>query len=46
MISEEKNHDLEGLSNEIDNALKHYLENMFDVYIHKDKFQKISKIFY
>ncbi|CAD8098232.1 unnamed protein product [Paramecium sonneborni] len=42
VISEEKNHDLEGLSLDIDNALKHYLENMFDVCIHEDKFQKIN----
>lgn len=37
VLSEEKNHNLEGLSNDIDNALKHYLDNMFEVYIHEDK---------
>ncbi|CAD8181329.1 unnamed protein product [Paramecium octaurelia] len=42
VISEEKDHDLEGLSLDIDNALKHYLENMFDICIHNDKFQKIN----
>ncbi|CAD8068689.1 unnamed protein product [Paramecium primaurelia] len=42
VISEEKNHDLEGLSLDIDNALKHYLDNMFDVCIHEDKLQKIN----
>ncbi|CAD8166113.1 unnamed protein product [Paramecium octaurelia] len=42
VISEEKNHDLEGLSLDIDNALKHYLDNMFEICIHDDKLQKIS----
>lgn len=37
VISEEKNHDLEQFSREIDHALKHYLSNMFDVFVHDDK---------
>ncbi|KAM3129050.1 hypothetical protein pb186bvf_018828 [Paramecium bursaria] len=41
VISEEKNHDLEQFSREIDHALKHYLSNMFDVFVHDDKLPQI-----
>ncbi|CAD8084756.1 unnamed protein product [Paramecium primaurelia] len=44
LLFEKKDHDLEGLSLDIDNALKHYLQNMFDICIHNDKFDKINDV--
>ena len=42
VLTEEKNHDLEGFANEIDSAVRHYLGNMFDVFVHEDKLDRIS----
>lgn len=38
---EEKNHDLDGMSNDIDDQLKNYLANMFDVMVHEDHINEI-----
>jgi hypothetical protein len=42
VLTEEKSHDLEGLASEIDGAVRHYLSNMFDVFVHEDKLDRIS----
>ncbi|CAD8116002.1 unnamed protein product [Paramecium sonneborni] len=45
VMNEEQNHDFEQLAQEVDEALKLYLSNAFDVFIHDDKIQKISQTF-
>lgn len=42
VLMEEKNHDLDGFSKEIDTQLKTYLQNMFDVFVHEDHVNEIS----
>lgn len=42
VLTEDRNHDLEGMATEIDRAVKHYLENMFDIFVHEDRLGKIS----
>ncbi|CAD8166320.1 unnamed protein product [Paramecium pentaurelia] len=45
VMSDEQNHDFEQLTLEVDDALKIYLSNAFDVYVHDDKLQKIIQTF-
>jgi hypothetical protein len=46
VMMEEKNHDLEGFSREIDTALKAYLKNLFDVFVHEDHINELSNSIY
>ena len=32
VLNEEKNHDFDGIQSSIDDAIKHYISNMFDVH--------------
>jgi hypothetical protein len=45
ILTEEQNHDLEGVSREIDQTIKHYLSGLFDVFIHEDRLTVISRLF-
>ena len=43
VLTEEKHHDFEAMSYEIDTAVKAYLKNMFDLFIHEDHLNELSK---
>ncbi|CAK57576.1 unnamed protein product (macronuclear) [Paramecium tetraurelia] len=45
VMSDEQHHDFEQLTLEVDDALKMYLSNAFDVFVHEEKLQKISQAF-
>ena len=43
ILTEEVNHDFDGMSSQIDESIKHYLSNQFEVF-HNDKIlQDISR---
>jgi hypothetical protein len=44
IMLEEKEHDLEGLSSQIDGAVEQYLSNLFDVFVHDEKFDELSRV--
>ncbi|CAD8188544.1 unnamed protein product [Paramecium octaurelia] len=45
VMSEEQNHDFDQITFDVDNALKHYLSNAFDVVISEDKLVRIVQSF-
>lgn len=45
VLMEEKNHDLTGFAKEIDDSIKHYLQNMFDVFVHEDRLPRVGIAF-
>jgi|LakMenEpi03Aug12_release.lakeMendotaPanAssembly.Ray.scaffolds.fasta_scaffold3001633_1 hypothetical protein len=42
VMNEEKNHDFEKISAEIDKSVRHYLEHMFDLFVHEDHLNELS----
>jgi hypothetical protein len=43
VLMEEKEHNLEEMSAEIDGAVEHYLKHQFDVFVHDEKLDEIGK---
>jgi hypothetical protein len=43
VMVKERHHDLEGMASKVDSAIANYSENLFDIFVHDDILENISK---